>query len=166
MCHQKFSQPRPGGLPSGEVQTAPVSCPDPTLSWGRGSGYYWLLPWLCRISNLDFWTSEWLPLHDVELFHWPVSTLVWRCAISLACSELILLTRHNQESAQWSPDPFPPERVGSETKAGVLVRILQREAGYVILHAQLGLACYEIGNAIKPVLCITWNWVKSVLSCV
>ena len=34
-------------------------------------------------------------------------------AISLACSELILLTRHNQESAQWSPDPFPRERVGS-----------------------------------------------------
>ena len=30
----------------------------------------------------------------------------------------ILLTRHNQEIAQWSPDPFPRERVGSghETK--------------------------------------------------
>ena len=25
----------------------------------------------------------------------------------------ILLTRHNQEIAQWSPDPFPHERVGS-----------------------------------------------------
>ena len=25
----------------------------------------------------------------------------------------ILLTRHNQEIAQWSPDPFPRERVGS-----------------------------------------------------
>ena len=25
----------------------------------------------------------------------------------------ILLTRHNQEIAQWSPDPFPLERVGS-----------------------------------------------------
>ena len=25
----------------------------------------------------------------------------------------ILLTQHNQEVAQWSPDPFPRERVGS-----------------------------------------------------
>ena len=25
----------------------------------------------------------------------------------------ILLTRHNQEIAQWSPDPFPHKRVGS-----------------------------------------------------
>ena len=25
----------------------------------------------------------------------------------------ILLTRHNQEIVQWSPDPFPRERVGS-----------------------------------------------------
>ena len=25
----------------------------------------------------------------------------------------ILLTRHNQEITQWSPDPFPRERVGS-----------------------------------------------------
>ena len=25
----------------------------------------------------------------------------------------IIKTRHNQEIAQWSPDPFPRERVGS-----------------------------------------------------
>jgi len=25
----------------------------------------------------------------------------------------ILLSRHNQETAQWSPDPFPRERAGS-----------------------------------------------------
>ena len=31
-----------------------VSCPDPTLSWRKGSGDYWALPWLCRVSNLDF----------------------------------------------------------------------------------------------------------------
>ena len=35
----------------------------------------------------------------------------------------ILLTRHNQEIAQWSPDPFHRERVGSghETKAAIHV---------------------------------------------
>ena len=89
-----------------------VSSPDPTLSQGKGSGDYWALPWLCQVSNLDFWISEWLCLYDVALFHWLASTLVWLCAISLACSESILLTRHNQESAQWSPDPFSRERVG------------------------------------------------------
>ena len=33
--------------------------------------------------------------------------------VSLGCSVSRLLTRHNQEIAQWSPDPFPCERVGS-----------------------------------------------------
>ena len=31
----------------------------------------------------------------------------------MACSKLRLLTRHIQQSAQWSPDPFTRERVGS-----------------------------------------------------
>ena len=35
-------------------------------------------------------------------------------AISLGCSRL--LTQHNQEIAQWSPDPFPRERVGLGTR--------------------------------------------------
>ena len=26
-----------------------------------------------------------------------------------------MLTQHNQENAQWSPDPFPRKRVGHET---------------------------------------------------
>ena len=38
--------------------------------------------------------------------------MMWR-TISLGCSVSRLLTRHNQEIAQWSPDPFPRERVGS-----------------------------------------------------
>ena len=38
--------------------------------------------------------------------------VVWRSTISLG-SVSRLLTRHNQEIAQWSPDPFPHERVGS-----------------------------------------------------
>ena len=39
--------------------------------------------------------------------------VAWRSSISLGCSVSRLLTRHNQEIAQWSPDPFPRERVGS-----------------------------------------------------
>ena len=31
-----------------------------------------------------------------------------------------LLTQHNQEIAQWSPDPFPRERVGSEHETRIL----------------------------------------------
>ena len=30
-----------------------VSCPDPTLSQGKGSGDHWVIPWLCRVSSLD-----------------------------------------------------------------------------------------------------------------
>ena len=40
------------------------------------------------------------------------------CAISLACSEPRLLTWHNQESTQWSPDPFSRERVGERVGSG------------------------------------------------
>ena len=38
----------------------------------------------------------------------------------------ILLTWHNQEIAQWSPDPFPHERVGSgpETNADLDYKII------------------------------------------
>ena len=36
----------------GEV-TLLVSCPDPTLSWGKGSGDHWVISWLCRVSSLD-----------------------------------------------------------------------------------------------------------------
>ena len=39
--------------------------------------------------------------------------VAWRSTISLGCSVSRLLTRHNQGIAQWSPDPFPRERVRS-----------------------------------------------------
>ena len=29
-----------------------VSCPDPTLSWGKGSGDHWAISWLCRVSKM------------------------------------------------------------------------------------------------------------------
>ena len=43
-------------------------------------------------------------------------TIVINSTISLVCSEPRPLTRHNQESTQKSPDPFPHERVGSGRK--------------------------------------------------
>ena len=30
-----------------------VSCPDPTLSRGKGPGDHWAIPWLCQVSSLD-----------------------------------------------------------------------------------------------------------------
>ena len=33
----------------------------------------------------------------------------------------ILLTQHNQEITQWSPDPFPCERVGSGLETKVFI---------------------------------------------
>ena len=43
--------------------------------------------------------------------------VAWRNTTSLGCSVSRLLTRHIQEIAQWSPDPFSRERVesGQET---------------------------------------------------
>ena len=48
--------------------------------------------------------------------------VAWCSAISLGCSVSRLLTQHNQGIAQWSPDPFPHERVGSghETKGSLV----------------------------------------------
>ena len=35
-----------------------VSCPDPTLSRGKGSGDHWAISWLCRVSKMPF--AMWL----------------------------------------------------------------------------------------------------------
>ena len=46
-----------------------------------------------------------------------VGFLLEVCSNALAtCSDSRLLTRHNQENAQWSPDSFLCERVGSGHK--------------------------------------------------
>ena len=56
----------------------------------------------------------------------------------------ILLTRHNQEIAQWSPDPFPRERVGSghETSGGgaqcSVVVANDNKLTQVVLHFKSG----------------------------
>ena len=50
--------------------TMELPCPDPTLSRGKGSGdyMYWASPWLCQVSNVDFWISELLGLCDESTF--------------------------------------------------------------------------------------------------
>ena len=55
-----------------------------------------------------------------------VKTLGYQLAITHYSSHMtngILLTQHNQEIAQWSPDPFPREREGSghKTRSGFVV---------------------------------------------
>ena len=62
---------------------------------------WWLLSaFLVVLSQQSWFSNKWgSNLYDVALFHWLVSTFVWH-AISLACSEPILVTQHNQESAQ------------------------------------------------------------------
>ena len=59
------------------------------------------------------WVSSRQCVSSRRLFHCLASTFVCPLRYPLACSESILLTRHNQERTQWSPDPFPRERVGS-----------------------------------------------------
>ena len=36
-----------------QTTAALVSCPDPTLSRGKGSGDHWAISWLCQVSSLD-----------------------------------------------------------------------------------------------------------------
>jgi len=58
-----------------------VSCPDPAFSWGKGSGDYWAVAWLCWLSSIDFEGTLFTCLHNVRLislvyahawilFHW------------------------------------------------------------------------------------------------
>ena len=63
---------------------------------------WWLLSTALAVPSQQSWF----------LNNWTIIASL-HCAISLACSESILLTLHNQESAQCSQDPFPRERVGS-----------------------------------------------------
>ena len=46
--------------------------------------------------------------------------------ISLGCSASRLLTRHNQEIAQWSPDPILCEKVGSGHMQNTINKISPR----------------------------------------
>ena len=91
-----------------------VSFRDPTLSWGRGSGDYWALPWLCWVSNLDFWVYKWMiiPL-DSAISLASIKACMTLCYF-IGLFRIKLLTWHNQESTQWSPDPFPCEKAASE----------------------------------------------------
>ena len=43
-----------------------VSCPDPVLSWRKGSGDYWAISWLCRLSSIDFEGTLITCLHDAR----------------------------------------------------------------------------------------------------
>ena len=61
------------------------------------------------VSSQRPWFFQQVNDYDIVLVLWIASTLGWD-AILLTCSELGLLTWHNQESTQWS---FPRERVGS-----------------------------------------------------
>ena len=46
----------------------------------------------------------------------------------------ILLTQHNQEIAQWSPDPFPRERVGSGHETSILVAAIHNGGSEALLR--------------------------------
>ena len=48
------------------AEATPVSCPDPALSRGKGSGDYWAISWLCRLSSIDFERTLSTCLHDVR----------------------------------------------------------------------------------------------------
>ena len=51
--------------------TGIVSCPDPTLSRGKGSGDHWAIPWLCRVSSLDTEQPNEIVLRHATVLDWP-----------------------------------------------------------------------------------------------
>ena len=68
----------------------------------------------------------------------------------------ILLTRHNQEIAQWSPDPFPRERVGSghETR-GPTAHSSENRYEWVLIHETWPVQKVQSKNAISSSDCTT-----------
>ena len=102
-----------------------VSCPDATLSRGKGSGDHWAISWLAESAVLILNNPmKWRVMQPCAL---PTDLFVVSCpdptleASPLLCysshmTNGIFLTRHNQKDAQWSPDPFPRERVGLGTR--------------------------------------------------
>ena len=62
----------------------------------------------------------------------------------------ILLTQHNQEIAQWSPDPFPRERVGSghETR-GPTAHSSENRYEWVLIHETWPVQKVQSKNAIS-----------------
>jgi len=66
-------------LPSSDLPL--VSCPDPALSRGKGSGDYWASSWLCRVNSLGFGqTNEIVPCHaSVRINQWNRSYVLQAC---------------------------------------------------------------------------------------
>ena len=58
-----------------------VSCPDPTLSWGKGSGDYWVISWLCWVNSLDFGQASGIvPCHPrVHVNQWSRPYIMQAC---------------------------------------------------------------------------------------
>ena len=74
--------------------------PRPHLSWGKGSGDYWVISWLCWINSLDFWqANETGPTSSKHVTNVYIKSIL-----------LTWQTQNNQN--QLSPDPFPHERWG------------------------------------------------------
>jgi len=78
-----------------EAEASLASCPDPALSQGKGSGDYWAISWLCRLSSIGC-DERWLhACMTISLVY--VHMLGWRGTVSLDCPKSRLLTQHNQE---------------------------------------------------------------------
>ena len=68
----------------------------------------------------------------------------------------ILVTRHNQEIAPWSPDPFPRDRVGSghETR-GPTAHSSENRYEWVLIHETWPVQKVQSKNAVSSSDCTT-----------
>ena len=90
-----------------------VSCPDPTLSWGKGSGDYGTVSWLCWVNSLDFGQSnEIVPRHpSVRINQWNKPYIMQarnQHSFKIYTAELAQPRKRSIVT-----DPFPCERAGS-----------------------------------------------------
>ena len=96
--------------------------PRPHFSWGKGSGDYWAISWLCWINSIDFGQANEIVPHipSMCISQWN------RPYIIQACNQCLfkINTAHSADSEhqnQLSPDPFPHERWGLGTRLGTIV---------------------------------------------
>ena len=106
-----------------------VSCLDPALSRGKGSGDYWTVSWLCWLGSIDFERTLIICLHNVR----PISlvyahaSMTWHYFIGLSKIKTLLAVR-------W----HCPRSVDNEISWNLSCEILSATGAYlrVLSHCQ------------------------------
>ena len=129
-----------------------VSCPDPTLSRGKGSGGHWAISWLCRVSSLDTEQPNEVVLHHATMCsptNRPICSLMLRPHPHLCCTTQIIWLMAFcwlGTTKKMLNGPFHRERVGS---------------GHSPLYLCMSWSCtYPSGNLYPQNMYMCWKFVN------